>query len=102
MKRHIKLPLIAFFAIFCFKYLYADSMRMDYCKETEYYDMDAYNGYEFQYEVVSVTANGVVQSDSAVSLMKTLTFCFGIPSADSSHYEYITSEGGLCKFKRVD
>ncbi len=102
MKRHIKLPLIAFFAIFCFKYLYADSMRMDYCKETEYFDMDAYNGNSVEYKIVTMTVNGVAQSDSAINLTNTGTFCFGIPSADSSHFEYITSEGGYCRFKRVD
>ncbi len=102
MKRHIKLPLMAFFAVFCFKYLYADSLRMDYCKETEYYDMDAYNGNVLEYEVISETINGVATSDSAISLMKTKTFCFGIPSADSTQFGYITSEGGYCRYKRVN
>lgn len=102
MKRHIKLPLLAFFALFCCKYLYADSLRMDYCKDTEYYDMDAYNGYKIEYEIVSETINGIAKSDSAVNSMRTVVYCFGLPSADSSRYGYITSEGGYCRWKRVE
>lgn len=92
---------MAFFAIFCFKYLYADSLRMDYCKETEYYDKNAYNGFEMEYKVISSVTNGVAKSDSAVKQIPNETFCFGLPSADSTQFEYITTTGGYCRFKRV-
>lgn len=102
MKKHIRLPLLALFTIFCVKFLFADSLRMDYCKETEYYDMDAYNGYSYEYKIVSETKNGVKTPDSVVNVMRTVVFCFGLPSVDSTRFDYITSESGLCKYKRVD
>lgn len=102
MKKHIKLPIMVVFAVFCFKYLYADSMRMDYCKDTEYYDMDAYNGFKMEYEVVSMTVNGVAKPDSAIKQTGRQIFCFGIASTDSTQFEYITSESGLCRFKKVE
>lgn len=96
MRTLIKSLLTVAMVLFCFKYLYADAIRFDYCKDTEYYDHTVYTFTGKKITPTKYTINGNEQSlDSIPDYWQGYYLEMSRPTKDMKEIRVISISGAL-------